>query len=212
MKRPALYQSSIKLDIQQAILLCPSSQALSATLVRSPMSIALVACLLGPRRPIAILRSIRAIIVSALNRMLRRGAWTHIRQKCGKIVPPAAANSNSTSAITREAFCICVVTAPLHRLPNLIFRRRLSVQYGSMFQMYRMPFFGVQAPATLFRAATQIIRHTQRELSTITAAFPETLICYACLRYTYDDEAVKSPTCEILKWRHRLLILAPLVK
>lgn len=74
-------------------------------------------------KPTAIILTVRAIIVLALNRMPITWSYAHVAKKCDERIYPLTAYYDAASAISRERSFIRVMAASLHAAPYVIFRR-----------------------------------------------------------------------------------------
>lgn len=149
--------------VRQADFFRPLDERLRAA-ERSHAAIATaVSCLLPLGCPSAILRGIVAIIVYAINGMLRRWLLPHV---CKKVLEPLPTFAYSDSTITVE---LIRLSAPrVHKCPDNVFRRSgLAVRQVSVSCL-----FGAIASATFRGTRPKIIGCHMPDGSTIAPAFP----------------------------------------
>lgn len=85
-----------------------------------------VAHLLSVRCPSAVARLVVSVVILAVNRVFRRGAWTHVFQKRIKRSSPSWANRNSSSAVIRKCVVAMVFAAVNHSAPHAVFRNLVA--------------------------------------------------------------------------------------
>lgn len=85
-----------------------------------------VSCLLGARRPATVLRRVWAVVVDAVQRVLRRGPAAHIGQERGIGVAPSFAHENAAPAIAPVADVIRIPAAGFHAFPDFVLGRRFA--------------------------------------------------------------------------------------
>lgn len=94
----------------------------------------LVPVLFTARRPFAIIRRVRAVVVDAIDRMFGTGAWTHVLSKVGEGMQPTIADSNASAAIVGVMWRARIQAAVFHRAPTAVFQRiRAAVPRDAFF-------------------------------------------------------------------------------
>ena len=73
--------------------------------------------------PSAVVRRVVAIIVNPVYRVLSGWAWSHIREKCGKVVFPLITNLDISGEIIFTSGVVRVIASPPNIKPRKIFRR-----------------------------------------------------------------------------------------
>ncbi len=71
----------------------------SLALIDDVSVLARVARLLAPCRPSAVCRFVIAVVVDAVNRMIRRRSMSHVGQECLERLAPSVAHANAASAV-----------------------------------------------------------------------------------------------------------------
>lgn len=87
------------------------------------MVITLIAALLSPQRPIAILRSIAFVVIASFNAVFWSGSRPHVGVKLREIRHPLWTYGYAPSAIIVKSQVFRVGTARLHATPDIMFRR-----------------------------------------------------------------------------------------
>lgn len=112
-----------------------------------------VAALRQARRPIAIGRAVRAVVVSAFERQCWRRPFAHVPQKPLKRCPPCITDGDATATVVREGLVARIEAAIVHPAPGSVLRRPdLAVRRVSRAQGLRQ-----QAAAGPRRAGLEMI-------------------------------------------------------
>lgn len=101
----------------------PNSERQHLAQKLNAVDLARIAVLLCPRRPSHIARFVMSVVVDAIERVIRRWAWPHIREEGVETATPAVAHGYAATTIVRERLHSWVMTAAAHVNPDLIFRR-----------------------------------------------------------------------------------------
>lgn len=120
--RPSQLESTVDGVSVDAGLLGPFDKALGFALERQQAIVATIAALNDRRRPTAILRAVRSIVVDAVKGHSRR-AWPHVCDECVKGFSPTIADIDSTSTVHRIPLVPWITTAVFHTLPCAVFVR-----------------------------------------------------------------------------------------
>lgn len=99
----------------------PIVQGLSFAIMRQQMVVSFVPSLLQACRPVAVVRRVRAVVVSTLDRVIAAWTRTHISDEVGK-PEPAVADRNTSSAVDGELLVFGIGATHFHRIPDQIFR------------------------------------------------------------------------------------------
>jgi hypothetical protein len=78
------------------------------------------ASLLLGRRPPAVLRAIRTIVVDAVEGVLRAGFLPHVFRERAETLPPPLTDRYAAPAVSMEIFVLFIVAACAHAVPGLI--------------------------------------------------------------------------------------------
>ena len=115
--------------------------------------------------PAAILRRVVAIVVAAINGVLRRGPGTHVRKESLKGLRPAFANHDPSSTVMFPAGVMRVPATVFHLLPAAILHSFVSAVLSHCSQPQAATARGVSRP--------QINPRYGGCLAAIAATFPE---------------------------------------
>lgn len=151
-----------------------------------------IPCLLARRRPAAILRRVRAVIVDAINRVARRWAWSHIGEEVLKAAEPSRADRDTSAAVAGVVTAPGIETAILDSTPRLEFAR-LGLPVCSTGDHEAFP---VETPARQDLHAQVILSHGRLNTAvTSTAPYPVAGVWPG--RLVKDDQPAESPPTEI---------------
>lgn len=75
------------------------------------------------RCPSTVCRTVRAIVVNAVELMAWSWRRTHVVEKCGEVVSPSVANSDAARSVVTEFRVVRFVAAPTHPEPSVVSRR-----------------------------------------------------------------------------------------
>lgn len=167
-RQRALWRPSIPKDaLTKAFMIYPCylrpfSYRMSHAIVSDCVGTSPVICLFGFGRPTAIFRAIVAIVINPINRVIRRGAESHICKEVLKGVTPALANRDASSSIPFVSNAIRVLAARLHALPGMVFSRVMPTMLARIFARlgYHLKF----ETTTTFRIPTSEISRTHDSL------------------------------------------------
>jgi hypothetical protein len=149
---------------------------------------ALVASLFQPSGPSAVLRTVWAVVVDAVNRMLIGWPWSHVSEECREVVPPMVADGDSSSTIVRIAFQVWLVATALNRAPCDVFNGMAH----SMFQQLRSRLVSFQASAAMRIVASQITTTDTGCIPAITATFPIDFVWLRAWQFPNDKQPSES--------------------
>lgn len=113
-----------------------------------PASLATIVGLFLLGRPPAILWRVRAVVVDAVYRVLRRWAWTHIRNEGSVVVAPRIADSDAAPAIVLKDGIARVVAALFHSFPCSVLARLVGLPMSSVAAPLIRCGFAMEATAT----------------------------------------------------------------
>lgn len=97
----------------------PVAQMMRAAVIRIQARIPFIGALLKASRPSAIIRTIRVVIVSTINRVHLGRPRTHVVQECVEALPPLFADRNASGAVIPETDALRVVAAVHHARVNV---------------------------------------------------------------------------------------------
>jgi hypothetical protein len=101
--------------------------------VRDHAVASLVLVLLLRRRPAAILRRVRAVVVAPIKRVQRRRTFAHVGEERGEIMLPSVAHHDAASAVAWIRRVVRIRTALLRARPALVrHRAALTVAVGDL--------------------------------------------------------------------------------
>jgi hypothetical protein len=86
----------------------------------NPTRPAVVAGLLARAGPPAVLRTVRAVVVTAIDSVSRTRLWSHVAQKCLKAIPPPIANGDAATSVGRVTRVSRVVASADDVKPGLV--------------------------------------------------------------------------------------------
>lgn len=127
--RPALAKAAKQGGSVEIEPFSPFSDSKRLPIVGNGMRGAAIATLLDTSSPSAVARLITAIVVNAVNRMIRRWSRSNIITERSEIVSPLIANSNATTAIVVKVAVIIVYAAFDNLRPHFVFWRTTSVVF-----------------------------------------------------------------------------------
>lgn len=170
--------------------------------------IGLVICLVEIISPVAILRAVVAVIVSAFNACFGLRSLTHIIKKALKGVAPAVAYFNTSTAIYRIFGIVRVVASSNYPLPSHMLRSPAhAVRSVMVVQFFR------NYAATRFRAS--IVQPTSRRygfLATLADAVPSGVSAFRVWCARDDSKPAKRMTTkvdEVVCFSHRSILSCP---
>lgn len=167
----------------------PINKKLSFTIEGKPNTTAPISRLLFLRRPIAVLRSVTQIIISALNRVRLTRTFAHVSKEIFKVFPTLA-NSNSATTVFRIMRIGRIGTSAKHLAPNFIKKcTALSVSC-----VHRLRPFNLQTTATSGVSASQAVRDRCCRTTAIAVAKPSTSTAVS-----HNNKSVKPLTSDIAK-------------
>jgi hypothetical protein len=132
-----------------------------------------------PRRPIAILWSVVAVIVAAFKRM-PIWARSHVTDKRGEVMLPSITDSDTSPSIPFIRSVGRIKATRLHARPRRRELMRAPIWRKAVFAMER----GAQTATTFCVASSQRIRRDYGDFSAVALTFPRTLFLDA---YTVSD-------------------------
>lgn len=130
--------------IRDGLFSRPLRHRLCPALKSNPMISPRIVRLFYGRRPVAIVWRVGPVILLALNRMLRTGAWPHIFVKGRKRLTPSITHCDATSAIIRKIRVSRVHCPASDMLPRFIFYRLVlsrchAVLRRTLYQLFHFP-------------------------------------------------------------------------
>lgn len=124
-----------------------------------------------PSRPLAVFGGIVPIIVDAVQRVLRRGPWSHIGEEVSKRRHPPAADYNPPASVSVVMDGLRVVASVLHALPRIVFPG--STQAVFRFTAWRP----VAATSASFgRARSERLANNISKLPAVASAMPNAFL------------------------------------
>lgn len=109
--------------------LSPLLDAHGSAVKREKSVVFRVSVLLKASCPTTIGFAIWAIVVLALQRVLRRWLWSHISEKVSKVAP-SLANLNPSSSVSRPRWLARICAARVHRFPCSVFASRCQMAHA----------------------------------------------------------------------------------
>ncbi len=106
--------------------LCPGAQAHGFAIVGQQAIRPHITGLFQPRRPHAVFRGIRAVVVNTLDARLRKRFRSHVGQKVDKGLPPAITDRDAAGSMTPVAVGLRVIASGFHARPSPVFRRAVQ--------------------------------------------------------------------------------------
>lgn len=143
----------------------PVGNGVSLAVKRDLADSGLIVVLLNPRRPLAVVRLVMAFAVDSFNRVLWRGARTHVLHKGGKGVEPAFADINASLPVPRMGTDAATLT---HGSPDVVFR---SFAHSVRFKACRS-FVALKASAAFGIAVIELVGGYVARLAALAPANP----------------------------------------
>src|ERR1035438_2933855 len=139
-----------------------------------PSSRSAVTGLLGIGCPSAVRGRIVAIVVFAIERVVRRWPFSHVLEKRGERVSPACTNRDAATAVSFPTFIVRVCAASDHCAPKHVFRQAVTTSARAMFQRAAASCFkfAQKATATADLAPLYIASLDHSFVPAITEALP----------------------------------------
>lgn len=176
----------------------PLSQCVCGVIQRQTMIRPFVILLFNRTRPTAIIRSVWAIIVNAIQRMTD-GTTAHISQEVRETIKPLWAQDDAAATVGWIAFVVRIVTATLRMLPADIFAALVANGRFAMFDQFRAHAIDLQAPARLSITTTQVGLNNRQGIATVALAKPCTLVAFS--RFDIGRQPSESYASKI-HWSH----------
>lgn len=123
-------------------------------------------------RPSTITRFIVAVILSAVNGVLRSWPLAHVGKKIFKRVKPAFANRDTASAVVLEAVVLRAGTTANHAVPALVSAARCGSAGMAVFEVPGGCPVAQEAPTTLGAARDEVDAQCHDDVATIADALP----------------------------------------
>lgn len=140
-----------------------------------PSSRSAVTGLLGIGCPSAVRGRIVAIVVFAIERVLRRWPFSHVLEKRRERVSPACTNRDAATAVSFPTFIVRVCAASDHCAPKHVFRQAVTTSARAMFQCAAATLlqFPQKASATSNLASLHVASFNHSFLPAFTEALPQ---------------------------------------
>ena len=161
-------------------------------------SLAPIARLLLWRRPATIARFIVAIIVDAVNRVLRSRRKSHVSKKCFKGLSPTTTDANTSAPIIRVRRSRLGMATAFHRTPYVVNRRVRHTVRGHPFSCYLSSDTVSVAAATFVSPPLERIGANCFYVSTITAALPVVFVPLASGVFKHE-QSIKTSPCQVFE-------------
>lgn len=170
--RPAAPPSSPQSPYRDSRASCRFPERFTRTERSSAAFGALVRVLILRSSPSAIVGRVRAVVVLAIDRMLRRGTVPHITKERFERGDPLVADRNPARTVPFEVGMSLVQAALFHRAPSLVLgSRRKTVPRVQACHSDRREFF-LQTTATPNLARAEGHRDGEMYTATVAQAFP----------------------------------------
>jgi hypothetical protein len=181
----------------------PITEAENFALKLDPNIVAFVPGLLIVGRPNAILAGIWTVVTESLKRIGFVWTWPHVGKKVFKLLP-SFTNRYAPAHVTRIVGSVGIFAAPLHRLPNYIFR----CSSAAMRAVRAFHFFS-QATATAGVAVIEVRRLDKFLYPAIAATSPRRFLPIPYWRFVENKKSAESFTGKICERfiGHNALIL-----
>ena len=150
-----------------------------------------VHALLPARRPSAILRRVRAVIVDPVETMLRRRTRAHVAIKRGEPLPPFLAHPNPARPVIREASRVRVMAAIPRRLPRPVFRAAGESEFRHALE--------TETPARGRVSAPESVGRDEGDRPAIARAGPEAILPPVSVE-SFRDEAAESDAGKVYRF------------
>lgn len=159
--------------------------------------LASVICLLRTSRPSAVAWFIVSVVVDAVNRIIKAGAFAHVIAKCFERIKPSIAYCNSTFSVAFKAGCQRAKASIFHAMPRTISRR---IGFPVRDAAFSRDVYG-KAPTTSATLANRLITQVGTGPKTFVAARAQTVPDYEVLgvsaRERNDGESAESLPSEV---------------
>lgn len=146
--------------------------------------------------PPAIVRRVRAVVVDAVELVLRCWAWPHVGKECGEIIAPTLTHGNATSAPIWVSAVRRVVAASAHVAPRLVFRRSAASRLVAVDGASTPSGFADQTTATARCASQKMVESNLFGAPTVAPTVPIRVtgcVVSPLQRYKFRE----SFTCEV---------------
>ena len=187
----------------------PFSKRCDAPVVGNQAVVPLVVGLLNARCPAAIIWTIVAIVIFAVNLVLWRWSFAHVSKKIRKRLTPTLAHFNAATSVIFVLAIAFVVTAIQHIGPQVEFRGRSL----AVLEVSSCARFASQASTTFLRTTGQPASNSFCLLSAIALAQPVPVaICFSCQReHCQPAKALpsKRDSCGAVSGGELLFVQAP---
>ena len=120
---PAGAQAVANVRLRNSKNFRPFSDSHGLAVVLDDPACSSVPALPNSRRPLAILLAVVAVIVNAINLVMRGRSLAHVLKECRKAVQPAVAHANSPAAVVAVGLLVLVVASPLNAAPHFVLWR-----------------------------------------------------------------------------------------
>jgi len=154
-----------------------------------------VVVLINPRRPLAVARLVMAFAVDSLNRVLRRGARSHVLHEGGKRVEPSVADINASLSVPRMRTDSATLA---HGSPDVVFR---SFAHSVRFKAFRS-LVALKASAAFGIAVIELVGGYVARLAALAPANPLANMAAWICRSLNGRQATKFHSSQINFWWH----------
>lgn len=150
---PSILQSGANSSAIDAKVKAPFRQRFSMSVNFNHPAVASIARLFTFRRPAAIARTVRSIVVVALDRVEACWSAAHVGQESVKIVEPLLADRDSATAVVGKEFAITVAASRFHSAPGLVLREPRNLVASARFDWAGDPSCGRRELRSAFTSA-----------------------------------------------------------
>ena len=205
--RPAVQQPMGERSTLHPNRLGPFSDCARLTHERNAMTATCVVALLPVSDPADILRRVMAVIVDAIQRVLRRRPSSNVADECLNRRTPLWAHLNPARSI-EMVVAVCRILATTNDIrPQHVFRRLVAACRKSMAVTHAGGAFALEAATALRHTSLEIRRHRKRDSATFTKALPVRFT--ETHHWTDNTQTSKNATCEVDHCAAHTMIIAP---
>ena len=149
--------------------------------------------------PSAIPRRVRTVIVTAIQGMVRRWAWSHVAQEGCEVGSPFIADSNAATSVTAIGRIRLAIAASFHAFPDSVFMRFSSAVRSIADATHCGQFFAVQASAAAGVAILECSGPNGFHAAAIASARPMGHAWPRAWRAFYHKQSPELPSCEVFE-------------
>lgn len=171
----------------------PASEDLSFAIVRQVTICRRVRSLLDACRPVAIIRRIGAVIVAALQCVLRRRTSARVSDEGGESAAPVLAHCDAAPAVAREALRLGIEAALFRAVPDAILRKTSAAVLRSV----KATFCATARDAAERAAVPQMFGCRKHDYATRTATLPYPIVPLWVANAPQCGQLAEGLICEI---------------